>query len=56
MGGGLDVLLYFFLIPFIILALLALPPSSDSDPGSYGGTSSPLPSAVRVFIYIARVI
>ena len=49
---------YFFFIPFIILALLSpsLPPSSNSDPGSQSGRSSPLPTTVRAFLFIARNI
>ena len=34
----------------------ALPPSSNSDPGSDSGPSSPLPTTVRAFILIARRI
>ena len=33
---------------------LALPPSSNSDPGSHSGPSSPLPNTVRTFIFVAR--
>ena len=39
--------------------ILALPPSSKSDPGSHSGPSSPLPTTIRVFIFIiciARII
>ena len=35
---------------------LALPPSSNSDPGSHSGPSFPLPTTVRAFIFIARRI
>ena len=35
---------------------LALSPSSNSDPGSHSGPSSPLPTTVRAFIYVARRI
>ena len=35
---------------------LALPPSSNSDPGSHSGPSSPLPTTVRAFISIAKII
>ena len=45
---GLIVVLFFFFscIPYITLALLsrALPPSSNSDPGSYSRFFSPLPT------------
>ena len=34
--------------------ILALPPSSNSDPGSYSGPSFLLPTTVRAFIFIAR--
>ena len=34
--------------------ILALPPSSNSDPGSHSGPSSPLPTTVHAFIFIAR--
>ena len=30
---------------------LALPPSSNSDPGSHSGPSSPVPTTVRAFIF-----
>ena len=33
---------------------LALPPSSNSDPGSHSGASSPIPTTMRAFIFIAR--
>ena len=35
---------------------LALPPSSNSDAGSPSGPSSPLPTTVRAFIFIASRI
>ena len=35
---------------------LALPPSSNSDPGSHSGPSFPLPTTVRAFIFIAKII
>ena len=35
---------------------LALPPSSNSDPGSHSGPSSPLPTTVRAFIFIAGIL
>ena len=35
---------------------LALPPSSNSDPGSHSGPSSPIPTTLRAFIFIARRI
>ena len=53
---GATTLLFFFFIPFIILASLALPPSSSSDPGSHSGPSSPLPTTVRAFLFVARRI
>ena len=36
--------------------LLALPPSSNSDPGSHSGPSSPLPTTVHASILVARRI
>ena len=33
---------------------LALPPSSNSDPGSHSRPSSSLPTSARAFIFIAR--
>ena len=46
-----------FFIPFIILALLSPSlPSSNSDPGSHSGPSFPLPTTVRAFIFIARIV
>ena len=46
-------------IPFIISHYSssppALPPSSNSDPGLHSGPSSPLPTTVRAFIFIARI-
>ena len=33
---------------------LALPPSSNSDPGSHSGPSWPLPTTARAFIFIVR--
>ena len=35
---------------------LALHPSSNSDPGSHSGPSSPLPTTVHAFIFIGRRI
>ena len=35
---------------------LALPPTSNSDPGSHSGRSSSLPTSARAFIFIARRI
>ena len=35
---------------------LALPPRSNSDPGSGSGLFSPLPTTVRTLIFIARII
>ena len=35
---------------------LALPPSSNSDPRSQSGLSSPLPTTIRAFTFIARRI
>ena len=35
---------------------LALPPSSNSDPGSHSGPSSSLPTSARAFIFTARRI
>ena len=48
----------FFFIPFIVLALLSrsLPVRDISCPGSHSGPSSPLPTTVRAFIFIARII
>ena len=45
----------FFLIPFIIFALLlSLPPSLNSDPGSHSRLFSPLPTTVCALHFIAR--
>ena len=33
---------------------LAHPPSSNSDPGSHSGPSSPLPTTVRAFVFMAK--
>ena len=35
---------------------LALPPSSNSGPGSHSGPSSPLPTTARALIFFARII
>ena len=52
--------IYFFIVcvPFIILALLScsLPVVRSSDPGSHSGPSSPLPTTVRTFVFLARRI
>ena len=48
---------FFFLHPvYFPRTTLALPPSSTSDPGSQSGPSSPLPTTVRAFVFIARRI
>ena len=40
---------FIFLLLFSHCSPLALPPSSNSDPGSHSGPSSPFPSTVRAF-------
>ena len=35
---------------------LALPPSSNSDPGSHSGPSSSIPTTVRDFVFVARTL
>ena len=48
---------YFFLFFHAIYyprTALALRPSSKSDPGSHSGPSSPLPTTVRAFVFIAK--
>ena len=49
------VFVFFHPIPYPRVTL-ALPPSSSSDPGSHSGPSSPLPTTVRAFIFIATKI
>ena len=45
-------LFFFFFHPiYYPRTTLALPPSSNSDPGSHSGPSSPLPTKVRAFIF-----
>ena len=46
----------FFLPIYYTRTTLALPPSSNSDPGSQSGSSSPFPTSARAFIFIARRI
>ena len=47
-----QVLPFFFFIPFIMFALLfSLPPSRNSDPGSYSRLFSPLVTTVRALHY-----
>ena len=43
-SSGLVRSVFFLSIPFIILALFALPPSRNSNPELHNGPSSPLPS------------
>ena len=47
---------FFFLHPTVYYprTTLALPPSSNSDPGSHSGPTSSLPTLARAFIFIAR--
>ena len=48
-------MIFFFLHPiYYPRTTLALPPSSNSDPELHSGPSSPLPTAARSFIFIAR--
>ena len=48
---------FFFLHPiYHPRTILALPPSSNSDPGSRIGPSSSLPTSARAFIFTARRI
>ena len=47
----------FFLHPiYHPRTILALPPSSNSDPGSHSGPSSSLPTSARAYIFTARRI
>ena len=51
--------IYFFLFLHSIhypCTTLALTPGSNSDSGSHRGSSSPLPTTIRAFIFIARSI
>ena len=46
---------FFYPIYYPRTALLALPPSSNSDPGSHSGPSYPLLNTVRAFSFIVRM-
>ena len=46
---------FFFFHPiYYPRTTLALPPTSDADPGSHSGPSFPLSTTVRVFFFISR--
>ena len=54
---SIPITFFFFSIPFVTLALLSRSlPVTSSDPGSHSGPYSPLPTTVRAFIFIARMI
>ena len=45
-----------FFFPSSQVLHLHYSPSSNSDPGSHGGPSSPLPTTVHAFTFIVRII